>query len=140
MSAKFSYGAECWAKTVKDIDRLRRTDRAMIRWICKVRLEDRVSSDTLLKRMKLTPVESAVQDSRLRWYGHVCRSSDWINKITELHVEGSMPRGRPRKTWLETVYKDKKLRGMENVDPTDRDAWRLAQANRRKRESIKPAG
>ena len=90
--------------------------------------------------MKLTPVESAVQDSRLRWYGHVCRSSDWINKITELYVEGSVPRGRPRKTWLETVYKDKKLRGMENVDPTDRDAWRQAQANRKKRETIEPAG
>ena len=131
------YGAKCWATTVKDIDRLRRTDRAMIRWICKVRLEDRVSSDTLLKRMKLSPVESAVQDSRLRWYGHVCRSSDWINRITKLHVGGSIPRGRPRKTWLETVYKDKKLRGMENVDPTDRDAWRQAQANRWKRETIK---
>ena len=37
--------------------------------------------------------------------------------------------------WLETVYKDKKLRGMENVDPTDRDVWRQAQTNRKKRET-----
>ena len=62
---------------------------------------------------------------------HVCRGSDWINRITKLHVEGSMPRGRPRKTWLETVFKDKKLREMENADPTDRDACRQAQAKRR---------
>ena len=67
-----------------------------------------------------------------------CISSDWINRITKLHVEGSMPRGRPRKAWLETVCKDKKLRGMEDADPTDRDAWR--QANRMKRETIKLAG
>ena len=79
-----------------------------------------------------------MQDSRLRWYGYVYRSSDWIYRITKLHVEGGMPRGRPRKTWLETVYKDKKLRVMENVDPTDRDAWRQVQANKRKRKPSNP--
>ena len=105
------HGAECWATTAKDIDRLQRTDRAMIRWMCKVRLEDRVSSVALLKRLKLSPVEFSVQESRLRWFGHVSRSKDWINKVTTLQVEGSMPRGRPKKTWLETVTKDRKMWG-----------------------------
>ena len=92
------YSAECWATTAKDIDRLRRADRAMVRWICKVRLEDRVSSANLLKRLKLPPIEFTVQDSRLRWYGHVQRSDGWINKVTTLPIEGDMPRGRPKKT------------------------------------------
>ena len=90
--------------------------------MCKVRLEDRVFSVALLKRLKLSPVEFSVQESRLRWFGHVSRSKDWINKVTTLQVEGSMPRGRPKKTWLETVTKDSKLWGLESIDPTDRDA------------------
>ena len=39
--------------------------------------------------------------NRLRWYGHVLRKDDedWVKKCMEHEVEGSRPRGRPKKTW-----------------------------------------
>ena len=92
----------------------------------------------LLRRLKLPSIEFIVQDSRLRWYGHVQRSDGWINKVTTLPIEGDTPQGRPKKTWAQTVKSDRKLWGMTNVDPMDRDAWRLAQA-KRKRGTIAPA-
>ena len=66
------------------------------------------------------------------------RSDGWINKVSTLPIEGDTPQGRPKKTWAQTVKSDRKLWGMTNVDPMDRDAWRLAQA-KRKRGTIAPA-
>ena len=134
------HGAECWPTTIKDMDRLRRTDRAMIRWICNTRLKDRVPSVNLLRKLGLSPIETLVAGTRLRWFGHVARSSDWINRVTKLQVPGPQPRGRPRKTWQETVDKDRIEWRMQNTDPLDRDAWRAALQSRRKRGTIEPAG
>jgi len=40
-----------------------------------------------------------LQQNRLRWYGHVLQKDDddWVKKCMEHEVEGSRPRGRPRK-------------------------------------------
>ena len=113
------HAAECWATTKKDMDRLRRTDRSMIRWMLNVRLEDRTSAASLLAKLDLLPIETLVQRSRLRWYGHVQRSSDWINQVTTLQVAGTSSRGRPKKTWAETVKHDMVRWGLERVDPTE---------------------
>ena len=74
------------------MDRLRRTDRSMIRWMLKVRLKDRTPAASLLAKLDLLPIETLVQQSRLRWYGHVQRSSDWINNVTKFEVEGTSSR------------------------------------------------
>jgi len=44
---------------------------------------------------------------RLQWYGHVLRKedTDWVKKCMEYKVEGSRPRGRPKRTWKELVQK-----------------------------------
>ena len=38
------YGSETWALKVVDMQRLKRTERMMIRWMCGVTLKDRKSS------------------------------------------------------------------------------------------------
>ena len=47
------HAAETWAMTVATLNRLRRNDRAMIRWICNVKANDEVSSDSLLSKLGL---------------------------------------------------------------------------------------
>jgi len=118
------HAAECWPTTKNDMDRILRTDRSMMRWICNVRLSDRVPVNTLLQRLNLPPIESVVRGSRLRWFGHVSRSTDWINQITTLNVDGTAPRGRPKKNWQEVVNHDMVQWGMRDSDPLDRIAWR----------------
>jgi len=36
-----------------------------------------------------------------RWYGHVLRKdeNDWVKKCMDFEVEGTRPRGKPKKTW-----------------------------------------
>ena len=118
------YASECWTLKADDLHKLQRNDRAMIRWICNVRLEERVSSLSLLKKLGIVDLETLITSHRLRWYGHVQRSDNTIKQITNYDVTGPRPRGRPKKTWSEMVKADIKKCNMTNVDPLDRDVWR----------------
>jgi len=42
----------------------------------------------------------------------------------EHEVEGSRPRGRPKKTWREVVRGDCRARKLNNEDAMDRCKWR----------------
>ena len=39
------YGSETWPMKVEDVQRLERTERMMVRWMCGVRLKKRISSE-----------------------------------------------------------------------------------------------
>ena len=118
------HGSECWASTRETNLRIRRNDRAMIRWICNVRIQDRVETQTLLARLKICDIESVLRQGRLRWFGHVHRSDGCIKRCSEMVVSGDVMRGRPKKTWKEVIINDRKLWKMDSVDPSDRISWR----------------
>ena len=118
------HGSETWAPTATDLQRLRRTDRAMVRWICGVRLRDEIPSAALLAKLELEEISSVLRSRRLRWHGHVARASDGIHAVTELVIPGVRGRGRPRKTWGECVKRDILESGLSDTDPMDRAAWR----------------
>ena len=134
------HAIECWAPTKANIDRLNRSDRAMLRWICKVKLSDRVATSALLKKLNLLEIENEMRASRLGWYGHVHRSGNWINLITSLEVSGFAPRGRPKKTWSQTIAEDKRKWKIERADPSDRNGWKqcVRQAIKQRRP-VQPA-
>ena len=69
------HGSETWAPSAPDLQRLRRNDRAMVRWIYGVKVHDDVYSDALHTRLWIQEVTEALYTRRLRWYGHVMRSS-----------------------------------------------------------------
>ena len=104
------YASECWAPNVNDLLKLQRNDRAMIRWACNVRLKDHISSDSLLRK--------------LRWFGHVVRNDGCINSIPEFEVGGQRGRGRPKKTWKDTINNDLRHRKLSRADPANRMEWR----------------
>ena len=72
----------------------------MVRWMCGAKLQDRVTSKGLRKRLGLDDIISVLQQNRLRWYGHVLRKedNDWVKKCMEYKVESARPRGTPKKT------------------------------------------
>ena len=102
----------------------------MVRWICGVKPQDNSSYEQLLSRLGLEDIASELSNRRLRWYGHVMRSSDCIHTVRDLVVPGEKTRGRPKKTWYECVKGDIRRRGLEKVDPLDRVSWRRGTRNR----------
>ena len=47
------FGSETWAMTMEISNRLQRTEKQMVRWICGVQLSDRVPSEELRKECGL---------------------------------------------------------------------------------------
>ena len=86
----------------------------MIRWMCNVKVKDRLPSKELRERLGIDDIILILQQNRLRWYGHVLRKedTDWVKKCMEYVVEGSRPRGRPKRTWKEVVQKDCQARNL----------------------------
>ena len=101
------HAAETWAMTVATLNRLWRNDRAMIRWTCNVKAKDEVSSDSLLSKLGITDLDVVLGTSRMRWFGHVERSTNWIAKVRNLNVIAQKRAGRPKKTWDEVLMDDR---------------------------------
>ena len=49
---------------------------------------------------------------------------DWVKKCMEYEVEGSRPRGGPKRTWKEVVQKDCQARNLNKEDAVDRGRWK----------------
>ena len=97
----------------------------MVRWMCSVKLQDRIPSKGLRERLGLDDIISELQQNRLRWYGHVLRKedNDWVKKCMECEVEGARPRGRPKNALREIVEKDCQVRVLNREDAMDRSRW-----------------
>ena len=118
------HAAETWAMKVDTLNRLQRNDRAMIRWICNVRAKDEVSSDSLLTKLGIQDLDVVLRTSRMRWFGHVERSTGWTAEVRKRNVVAQKISGRPRKSWDEVLENDRKKLGMDSADPQNRSEWR----------------
>ena len=119
------HGSETWAPNASDLQRLRRNDRAVTRWICGAKLADKIPTAVLHQKLDLDEI-TAVRTRRLRWYGHVQRATSCINSITRLELPGTRDRGRPRKTWFACVKNDMTICNLDRVNPLDRNSWRTS--------------
>ena len=45
--------------------------------------------------------------------------NDWVMKCMEYEVEGSIPRGRPKRTWRKVVQKDRQARKLNKEGVID---------------------
>ena len=60
----------------------------------------------------------------MRWFGHAARNDGCINSKTALEADGHRGRGRPRKTWRDTINDDLKNYKLTRVDPANKIEWR----------------
>ncbi|XP_056009379.1 uncharacterized protein LOC130051460 [Ostrea edulis] len=118
------YGSETWAVSANTKKKLQRNDKAMIRWICLVKPEQTIPFESLLAQINLKSHADIMQKSRLRWLGHVERSTGWIAQVRQLNVPVERTTGRPKLSWEDVVKRDRKTLGMDSVNPHHRQEWR----------------
>jgi len=120
------HGSETWPIRKENEVALQRVEMSVVRWMCRVKLQDRVPSKGLRERLGLDDIISVLQQIRLRWYGHVLRKddNDWVKKCMVYEVAGARPRGRPKKTWREIVEKDHRAHKLNREDTMDCNRWR----------------
>ena len=81
---------------------LQRNDRAMIRQICSIKPEDvaTVSLSELLAKLEFEDLDLILRERRIRWFGHVERSS------CDIQIDDRQGAGRPKLTWKKLKEKD----------------------------------
>ena len=79
------HGSETWPARKENEVALQRADMRMVRWMCNVKVKDRVPSKELRERLGIDDIILILQQNRLRWYGHVLRKedNDWVEKYME---------------------------------------------------------
>jgi len=118
--------SETWPVRKENEMALQRAVMRMVRWMCGVKLQDRVPRKELRGRLGLDDIILVLWQKRFRWYGHVLQKedNDWVKKCMEYEVEGARQRSRPKKTWTEIVEKDYKAHGLNRDDAMERSRWR----------------
>jgi len=98
--------SETWPVRKENMVALQRAEMSMVRWMCGVKLKDRLPSKELKERLGIDDIALVLQQNRLRWYGYVLRKDDddWVKKCMEYEVEGLRPRGRPERGPGERLY------------------------------------
>jgi len=120
------HGSETWPVKKEHEVALQRSEMQMVRWMCGVKSQDRVPSKDLKGRLELEDIISVRLWNKLRWYGHVLRKedNDLVKKCMEYKVEGTWPRGKPKKTWRDIVEKDCRAHGLNTEDAICHSRWR----------------
>ena len=74
------HGSETWPVRKENEVALQRAEMRMVRWMCGMKLQDRIPSKGLRERTGLGDIISVLQQNRLRWCGHVLQKedNDWV--------------------------------------------------------------
>ena len=65
------HGSETWPVRKENVVALQRAEMRMVRWMCGVKLKDRLPSKELRERLGIDDIALILQQNRRRWYGHV---------------------------------------------------------------------
>ena len=85
------YGSETWCLRENEMIISRRTERAAVRSMCGVKLEDRKNAEDLMKMLGLKEtLDKMAQANGVRWYGHAVRRDEEsiLKKAMMLQVNG----------------------------------------------------
>ena len=127
MRSAILYGSETWCLKESEVAILRRTERAMVRAMCGVKLMDKKKTKDLMNMLGLEEtVDQLAKANGVRWYGHVLRrdDDDILRKALEFEVNGPRKRGRPKKTWRKQVEEELTRVGLKREDAQNRARWR----------------
>ena len=85
---------ETWPVRKENVVALQPAEMRMVRWMCGVKLKDRLPSKELRERLGVDDIPLVMQQNRLRWYGHVLRKDDddWVKKCICLLYTSPSPR------------------------------------------------
>ena len=119
------HASETWPLTKQNLQCLQRNNRATIRQICNVRPQNIVTtrSSELLVRLSIEDLDLILKERRLRWYGHVERSSGAIKTAFDIQVDENRGPGRPKMTWKQLTERDCRVK-LSAINPHDRRTWR----------------
>ncbi|XP_063377554.1 uncharacterized protein LOC134664738 [Cydia fagiglandana] len=101
------YGAECWTIKQAHEQKLHVNEMNMLRWAAGVTRLDKVRNEHIRGSYKVAPITDKIQESHLRWCGHIMRRDEDHVVRKALALPNKRGRGPPA-TWWSTISIDLK--------------------------------
>ena len=109
------YGSKMWRLRKNEMAILRRTEKAMMRAMCAVKMiEKRRSRELMSLQSLMDTLDGLARASGVQWYGHVLR------RALDFEVAGKRGHGQPNMTWKRQEEEHINQIG----DAIDRVKWR----------------
>ena len=120
------HAKETWPLTKPNLQYLQKNDRAMIRQICHVKLQDivKIRSNELLARLGIQDLDFILKERKLRWYGYVECSNGAVKTLCDIQVDGKHGPGRPKMKWKQLTERDCREWKLLAINTHDRNTWR----------------
>ena len=129
------YGAESWSLTEKVYRKLRCFHARCVRGMCRVTRwhtrKHKITTNELLKRLKLKSMDAYVTKRHLQWAGHLARMpmERLPRKMMSCWIDSKRPVGCPSFTYGRGLNKSLRKAGIEPADwhvlAQDREGWRV---------------
>ena len=114
------YGAETWAVKKAQEKKLDVVEMTMLRWMSGVTKLDRIRNERICGTTRVGEISKKVQESRLKWYGHVLRREEYVGKrVMVMEVPGKRRHGSPKRRWLDNIRNDLSERELAGEDAQD---------------------
>ena len=98
----------------------------MLGWMSVVTKLDRISNERIRGTAKVGEISKKVQESRLKWSGHILRrEEEYVDKslgkrVMMMEEPGERRRGRPKRRWLDDIKNDLSERELLGEEAQDR--------------------
>ena len=131
----FLYACESWTLTAELEKRTQPFEMGCYRRLLKISYQDHVTNEEVPRKIQAAIGEydellTLVKKRKLRWFGHVSRSSGLAKTILQGTVKGKRKRGRQKRRWEDNI---KEWTGMDFASSTrtaeNRTKWKGIVAN-----------
>ena len=135
VSSIFLYACESWTLTAELEKRTEAFEMRCYRRLLNISYKDHVTNEEVRRKIQAAIGEydellTLVKKRKLRWFGHVSRSSGLAKTILQGTVKGKRKRGRQKKRWEDNI---KEWTGMDFASSTraaeNRSRWKGVVAN-----------
>ena len=125
----FLYACESWTLTAEIERRIQALEMRCYRRLLNISYKDHVTNEVRNRIQNAIGVHddllTMVKKRKLRWYGHISRSSGMAKEIPQGTLKGARRRGRQKKRWKDNI---KEWMGMGFGDSLraaeDREGWK----------------
>ena len=126
------YGCEAWALTKPLKSRIQAAEMKVLRMIKGVTKRDRLKNQAIREDVGVMSVLDLIEESKMRWYGHVMRMEDerYPKRMLEWIPDARRPVGRPRARWMKGIEEALESRNtslgeiQDGATYEDRAVWR----------------
>ena len=104
----FLYACESWTLTAETEKRIQAMEMRCLRKLLGITYREHITNEEVRNRTRqaIEPHEdllTTVKQRKLRWYGHITRSTGLAKTVMQGTVQGGRRRGRQRKRWEDNI-------------------------------------